>query len=146
MDRMAQLGQRQTTGWEPRLDSRKEHEIFQYPTAFLRPHYARSFTQPLTEMGTRDRNKNFWRVGRGRSLVLIIWTTPLSRLSRQCAILNISQPYGLPWPVTGITLIFLLRLGSYLTGNTDRPPQPVAEIALDFTLLSTASRPERGLR
>jgi hypothetical protein len=31
----------------------------------------------------------------------------MSRLSRQCAILNISQPYRPPRPVTGITLLYL---------------------------------------
>jgi hypothetical protein len=32
----------------------------------------------------------------------------VSRLSRQCGILNISQPYRPPRPVTGITLLYLL--------------------------------------
>jgi hypothetical protein len=32
----------------------------------------------------------------------------VSRLSRQCGILNILQPYRPPWPVTGIALLFTL--------------------------------------
>jgi hypothetical protein len=34
----------------------------------------------------------------------------VSRLSRQCGILNISQPYRLPRPVTGITLLYFYFL------------------------------------
>jgi hypothetical protein len=32
----------------------------------------------------------------------------MSRLSRQCGILNISQPYRPPWPVKGIALLLTL--------------------------------------
>jgi hypothetical protein len=34
----------------------------------------------------------------------------VSRLSRQCGILNISQFYRPPWPVTGIALLLILLL------------------------------------
>jgi hypothetical protein len=30
----------------------------------------------------------------------------VSRLSKQCGILNIKQPYRPPWPVTGIALLY----------------------------------------
>jgi hypothetical protein len=50
------------------------------------------FIQPLTEISTR---KWFWGVERGRRVRLTI-SPSLSRLSRQCEILNISQHYRPP--------------------------------------------------
>jgi hypothetical protein len=63
---------------------------------------ALGFTQPLTEMSTR---KCFWGVERGRRARLITSPPSVSRLSRKCVILDISQLYRAALPVTGINLI-----------------------------------------
>jgi hypothetical protein len=48
----------------------------------------------------------FWGVERGRCLGLTILPISVSRLSRQCGILNISQPYRSARPVTEISLLY----------------------------------------
>jgi hypothetical protein len=47
----------------------------------------------------------FWGVERGRWVGLTTLPPSVSQLSRQCGILNISQPYRPPWPVIGIALL-----------------------------------------
>jgi hypothetical protein len=65
------------------------------------------FTHPLAEMSTGNiKVIMFLKSMRGGCVGLKILPPSVSRLSRQCGILNISQPYRPPRPVTGLALLY----------------------------------------
>jgi hypothetical protein len=63
-------------------------------------------TQPLTEISTRNIPGGKERPAR-KSDNLTAICEPVSRLSRKCGSLNVSQLYGSSWPIIRIALPFL---------------------------------------
>jgi hypothetical protein len=63
-------------------------------------------TQPLTEMSTR----NLPGGKEGPALKANSLPPFVSRFSRKCGNLDVSQPYGPPRPVTGVALHFTFSL------------------------------------
>jgi hypothetical protein len=67
-------------------------------------------TRPLTEWIPEAEKSFFWGAGCGWCVGLTTLLPSVSWLTRQCGILNISHPYRLPRPVTGIALLFYIIL------------------------------------
>jgi hypothetical protein len=67
----------------------------------------------------------------------------VSRLSRQCGILNISQPYRPPRPVTGTALLPRLQLESYAELHVAADPMP---FVIFLFLISLGSCIELGFQ
>jgi hypothetical protein len=62
-----------------------------------------------------QKQKNHVSGERVRFVGLTTLLSSVSRLSRKCGILNISQPYRLPLPVTGLALLFTFLTTKMMT-------------------------------
>jgi hypothetical protein len=86
------------------------------------------------------KKKSFWGVKCGWCVGLITLSPSMSRLSRQCGILNISQPYRPPRPVTGIALLTFgaaarlrISIQGHMMGNSGEYLLQCQRISHEFT-------------
>jgi hypothetical protein len=69
--------------------------------------------ESIQSLKRNEYQESSWVVKSSRQVRLTTSLPPLSRVSRKCGTLDLSQPYGLPGPVSGIALPFLQKYNDY---------------------------------
>jgi hypothetical protein len=76
----------------------------------FQPHYGLGVDSASNR---NEYQEHSWGVKGGRRVRLATLPPSVSRLSRFCRTLNVSQPYGPAWPGTGIALLLLMYNSLY---------------------------------
>jgi hypothetical protein len=91
------------------FETRWRQWFFFQCTWSFRPHCTLGFTRLLKELSNRSKKIKFLGVDRDLCVGLTTLPPSVSKLSRECGILNISQPYRPVLSVTGMILLLLLQ-------------------------------------